>query len=98
MKFFKNAAIYRMTHDAINLDDMERMLDACRFTRCGSQDMAKTGWIPPMGEAFSDQLAHIYDGHVLLCVQREEKILPAPVINQALEAKIAKLKRPRRTV
>ena len=33
MKFFKNAAIYRMTRDAINLDDMDRMLDACRFHR-----------------------------------------------------------------
>ena len=91
MKFFKNAAIYRMTRDVISLDDMEKMLAACRFTPCGSQDMAKTGWVPPMGEAFSDQLTHIAGYHVLLTVQREEKILPAPVIKQALEAKITKL-------
>ncbi|WP_025903246.1 recombination-associated protein RdgC [Tatumella sp. UCD-D_suzukii] len=91
MKFFKNAAIYRMTRDVISLDDMEKMLAACRFTPCGSQEMAKTGWVPPMGEAFSDQLAHIAGDHVLLTVQREEKILPAPVIKQALEEKIAKL-------
>ena len=91
MKFFKNAAIYRMTRDVINLQDMEKMLAACRFTPCGSQDMARTGWVPPMGEEFSDQLAHIAGDHVLLTVQREEKILPAPVIKQALEEKIAKL-------
>ncbi len=91
MKFFKNAAIYRMTRDVINLDEMERMLNACRFTPCGSQEMARAGWVPPMGEAFSDQLAHISGGHILLTVQREEKILPTPVIKQALEAKIAKL-------
>ncbi len=91
MKFFKNAAIYRMTRDVISLDDMEKMLAACQFTPCGSQEMAKTGWVPPMGEAFSDQLAHIAGDHVLLTVQREEKILPAPVIKQALEEKIAKL-------
>ena len=91
MRFFKNAAIYRMTRDAINLDDMDRMLDACRFTPCGSQEMVKTGWVPPMGEAFSDQLAHITGGHILLTVKREEKILPTPVIKQALEAKIARL-------
>ncbi|KGD75257.1 recombination associated protein [Tatumella morbirosei] len=91
MKFFKNAAIYRMTRDVIIPDELENLLEHCQFTPCGSQDMARTGWVPPMGEAFSDQLAHISGGHILLTVQREEKILPAPVVKQALEAKIAKL-------
>ncbi|GAA0468197.1 recombination-associated protein RdgC [Tatumella punctata] len=91
MKFFKNAVIYRMTRDVISLNELEELLEHCRFTPCGSQDMTKSGWVPPMGEVFSDQLAHISGGHILLTVQREEKILPAPVIKQALEAKIAKL-------
>jgi len=92
--FFRNNTIYRITRDSTNLDDrddLQRMLEQCKFMPCGSQDMAKSGWVPPMGESFSDQLAHVAGDHVLLTVQREEKILPVPVIRQALEAKVSKL-------
>ena len=52
--------------------------------------MAKTGWVPPMG-SHSDALTHTSNGQIVICARKEEKILPSPVIKQALEAKIFKL-------
>ena len=48
------------------------------------------GWVPPMG-SHSDALTHVANGQIVICARKEEKILPSPVIKQALEAKIAKL-------
>ncbi|ELZ8932846.1 recombination-associated protein RdgC [Cronobacter dublinensis] len=91
MLWFKNLMVYRLNRDAaLRADEMEKQLAAFTFTPCGSQDMAKTGWVPPMGGG-SDALTHAANGQIVICARKEEKILPPPVIKQALEAKIARL-------
>ncbi len=91
MLWFKNLMVYRLNRDAaLRADEMEKQLAAFTFTPCGSQDMVKTGWVPPMGGG-SDALTHAVNGQIVICARKEEKILPAPVIKQALEAKIARL-------
>lgn len=92
MLWFKNLMVYRLSRDvALRAEEMEKQLAALTFTPCGSQDMAKTGWVPPMGSSHSDALTHTNNGQIIICARKEEKILPSPVIKQALEAKIAKL-------
>lgn len=83
---FKNALIYRLSRN-VDLSGMEEKLAAFAFTPCGSQDMAKTGWVVPIGDA----LVHTANGQHLLVVQREEKILPREVIQTELNKKVAKL-------
>lgn len=91
MLWFKNLMVYRLSRDiTLNADEMEKQLAAFTFSPCGSQDMAKTGWVPPMG-SHSDALTHANNGQIVICARKEEKILPSPVIKQALEAKIGKL-------
>lgn len=91
MLWFKNLMVYRLSRDiTLSADEMEKQLAAFTFSPCGSQDMAKTGWVPPMG-SHSDALTHANNGQIVICARKEEKILPAPVIKQALEAKIGKL-------
>ena len=88
MLWFKNMMVYRLSREIpLSVDDMERQLSACSFTPCGSQDQSKSGWISPLNDK-SDSLLHVSGGQILLCARKEEKILPAPVIKQALEAKI----------
>jgi len=91
MLWFKNMMVYRLNRDIpLSADEMEKQLDAFTFSPCGSQDMSKTGWVPPMGNR-SDALTHENNGQIVICARKEEKILPSPVVKQALEAKIDKL-------
>lgn len=91
MLWFKNMMVYRLNRDIpLSADDMERQLEAYTFSPCGSQDMSKTGWVSPMGNR-SDALTHVNNGQIVICARKEEKILPSPVVKQALEAKISKL-------
>ena len=89
--FFKNLMVYRLSRD-FNIDtaELEQQLQLLRFTPCGSQDMAKTGWVTPMGQE-SDQLHHEVNKQILLVIRREEKILPKPVISEELRKRISRL-------
>lgn len=93
--FFKNLLAYRLSRDVMIVDEnstekLAQQLETLRFTPCGSQDFAKSGWVPPMGTQ-SDQLFHLTGGHLLLVIRREEKILPKPVITEELGKKVTKL-------
>ncbi|WP_039659050.1 MULTISPECIES: recombination-associated protein RdgC [Pantoea] len=91
MLWFKNMMVYRLNRDIpLSADEMEKQLDAFTFSPCGSQDMSKTGWVSPMGNR-SDALTHENKGQIVICARKEEKILPSPVVKQALAAKIDKL-------
>ncbi|CAI1068000.1 recombination-associated protein RdgC [Serratia quinivorans] len=91
MLWFKNLMVYRLSREvALNADEMEKQLSAFAFTPCGSQDMAKTGWVSPMG-SHSESLTHTVNGQIVICARKEEKILPSPVIKQELQAKIERL-------
>ncbi|HEN1156446.1 TPA: recombination-associated protein RdgC [Klebsiella pneumoniae] len=91
MLWFKNLMVYRLSRDIeLRAEEMEKQLAELTFTPCGSQDMAKNGWVSPMG-SHSDALTHTANGQIIICARKEEKILPSPVIKQALEAKIQKL-------
>lgn len=91
MLWFKNLMVYRLNREvSLSADEMEKQLSAFSFTPCGSQDMAKTGWVSPMG-SHSDALTHTVNGQIVICARKEEKILPSPVIKQELQAKIERL-------
>lgn len=91
MLWFKNLMVYRLSRDiSLRAEEMEKQLAGLTFTPCGSEDIAKTGWVSPMG-SHSDALTHTANGQIVICARKEEKILPSPVIKQALEAKILKL-------
>ena len=89
--FFKNLMVYRLSRDFnIDIAELEQQLQLLRFTPCCSQDMAKTGWVPPLGQE-SDQLHHEVNNQILLVIRREEKILPKPVISEELGERVSRL-------
>jgi len=76
---------------AVHADEMEQQLQRFVFSPCGSQDMAKTGWVSPMGSFGGGKLVHATGQQILICVKRQEKILPATVIKEELSAKVSQL-------
>ncbi|MCI3831113.1 recombination-associated protein RdgC [Escherichia coli] len=85
---FKNIFIYRLSREVSwDTAEVNAALSKFVFTPCGSQDMAKAGWTPILG----DNLTHEYQGFLLMQHKREEKILPSQVFKEELQKKILKL-------
>lgn len=91
MLWFKNILVYRLNKEiALSMDELEQQLASLAFTPCSSQDMTKTGWVSPMGDR-GEALIHVAGKHVMICARKEDKILPATVIKNALQEKVEKL-------
>ncbi|WP_249718402.1 recombination-associated protein RdgC [Proteus faecis] len=91
MLWFKNILVYRLNKEiALSMDELEQQLASLAFTPCSSQDMTRTGWISPMGDR-GEALIHVAGKQVMMCARKEDKILPATVIKQALQDKVEKL-------
>lgn len=73
MLWFKNLMVYRLSRDvSLRAEEMEKQLASMAFTPCGSEDMAKMGWVAPMG-SHSDALTHVANGQIVICARKEEK-------------------------
>jgi len=85
--WFKNLQLYRFTQ-AFELDPttLGQQLEQQAFTPCGSQDMTRSGWVPPLGRHGSE-FVHATNGYLMICLKRQDKLLPAAVINEELEEK-----------
>lgn len=85
---FKNIFIYRLSREVSwDTAEVNAALSKFVFTPCGSQDIAKAGWTPVLG----DNLTHEYQGFLLIQHKREEKILPSQVLKEELQKKILTL-------
>jgi len=86
--WFKNLIVYRLsTPIELSDDQLETRLEEFSFRPCNSQEQSKYGWGKPMGKHGSS-LIHVTDGNILLCARREDKMLPASVIKEALDEKV----------
>jgi len=89
--WFKNLYFFAFTRPfEWSEEDLEKHLAEHLFTPCGSTEMAHFGWVNALGKQGSS-IVHGVNDNFLLCARKEEKILPAPVIKDQLEAKIAQL-------
>lgn len=95
--WFKNLALFRFTEPFAH--SSEALLEALkqrRFRSCGPMEMATLGWHPPLRRD-DHPLVHAANGFLLLSLLREEKILPASVVNEAVEEKAEEIETRRGT-
>ncbi len=86
---FRNLLVYRFTQPfSLNPETLHQHLAAQPFRPCGSQDLATQGWVAPIGDGDAP-LVHAANGCLMMCLQRQEKVLPAAVINEALAERVA---------
>lgn len=78
--FFKNLHPYRLSPEwPITLDALREQIATRPFKPCGSQDHESRGWVPPFD---GGELVHAVGADLLVCMQVEQRILPAAVVNE----------------
>ncbi|MBR9727383.1 recombination-associated protein RdgC [Shewanella intestini] len=89
--WFKNLTLYRF-NKPFNTDteSLETALEDFTFSPCSSQDISKFGFSNALGKK-GDALVHSAENRHLICVTKEEKILPGQVIKEALDEKVAEI-------
>ncbi|MGZ6488311.1 MAG: recombination-associated protein RdgC [Pseudobdellovibrio sp.] len=86
--WFKNLSIFRLTEDfALAPSDLELKLEQMAFRPCGSHEEFTFGWTSPLGKS-SEQLVHSANGFLMVCGKKEERVLPASVVNEMMQEKI----------
>ncbi len=89
--WFKNLYLFRLTqgftldHDALN-----EVLSADQFHAVGKATPFSMGWVPPLGK-HGEQLCHTIGHCSMICARKEERVLPAAVVNEQLEEKVAQI-------
>ncbi len=87
--WFKNLSIFRLTEEfTLAPADLELKLEQMAFRPCGSHEEFTFGWTSPIGKS-SEQLVHSANGFLMICGKKEERVLPASVVNEMMQEKIA---------
>jgi len=89
--WFRNLQLYRLGRPFdLTPEELEVRLQASAFQGCKRMEMLATGWAPPLGR-HGTQLVHAANGYIMICARKEEKIIPASVVRQLLEDKVAEV-------
>lgn len=87
--WFKNLCIYELSEAfAYSAEVLEQRLAQFAFQPVSRAEFAVQGWVPPLGRT-SRQLVHAANGALLVCLQEETRVLPAAVIRDVLEERVA---------
>ncbi len=86
--WFKQIQIFELPNaKSLSADKLAENLEPLAFTSCLPSFPSSIGWISPF-EDDQAPLVHAINGYIMLCLQIEEKILPATVVRQELRDKI----------
>lgn len=89
--WFKNLSLLRFTAPFnLTAEALEERLESGRFRACGSLEPMSYGWVAPIGKDDAP-LVHAGNGCFMICAMKEEKILPASVVNEMVAEKVAEI-------
>lgn len=86
--WFRNLQIYRLADTFTSTaEDLHKALSKQAFSPCRGLDTHRIGWVPPLGR-HSEQLVHATNGKFMMCMRREDRILPSAVVREAIQDKV----------
>ena len=89
--WFRNLQVYRLGKSFdLTPDMLDTRMQSAAFGGCSRMEMLALGWVPPLGR-HGQQLVHAANGYLMICLRKEEKIMPAGVVRQLLEDKVAEV-------
>jgi recombination associated protein RdgC len=92
MPFFRNLTLLRFSPAvAKDLKRLDETLDDHRLRPCGPLELGTKGFVPPLGSEADTALTHSEKHFTCVTVGREDKILPAAVVNEELSRRVHKI-------
>ncbi|WP_444994831.1 recombination-associated protein RdgC [Aliikangiella sp. IMCC44359] len=86
--WFRNLHLYRLSKPfEFSPEELADKLSEKRFQPCGRQVEESVGWVSPIHRA-RDYLVHAASGCILICMRREQKVIPASAVKEALEERV----------
>jgi recombination associated protein RdgC len=88
--WFKNLKLFTITQPLDWNDiDLDEQLAQFAFRPCNSQELSTMGFASPLGHG--DSMVHSASGKVWITLKKQERILPAIVVNAELAEKVAQI-------
>jgi recombination associated protein RdgC len=91
--WFKAIRLYQLGADSsFDFTRIEEALESARFRKEGVAQKLTTGWVSPLpaGGRSPEELPIVYQqgDRMMICLRRDERLLPAAVVNAEVEARI----------
>jgi recombination associated protein RdgC len=88
--WFRNLQIYRLDPNwQTDAASLQLKLASRIFRGCSASDLQARGWVPPRGNP--DELLIAANQQLLLCLGVEQKLLPASVVRQYAQERLAEI-------
>tara|TARA_R110000868_G_scaffold10639_2_gene51581 strand:- start:8636 stop:9523 length:888 start_codon:yes stop_codon:yes gene_type:complete len=92
--WFKNLAIYQFTGQVVHkAETLDKHLREALFQPCARLAPMSQGWHAPIGENEDAPLAHETSNCSLLCLRKEEKIIPPAALKEQVQNAVDKFER-----
>ncbi len=86
--WFKNILFYRFTKPFdMSSETLDSKLAESPFKPCEANDVYQLGWTSPL-QKHSEQLVHVCQEYWMICLQKQERILPSSVVNEQVQEKV----------
>ncbi|AKE51649.1 recombination-associated protein RdgC [Kangiella geojedonensis] len=89
--WFKNCFIYYLSSEFEHSESsLEESLKNQSFKEIGRQETDAFGWVSPLGRGH-ESLVYCANGAFLLSMRKEQKVIPASMVKEALEDRVAQI-------
>jgi recombination associated protein RdgC len=97
--WFKNLFLYRFTQPfTLSDDSLDEKLSSKAFQPVDKLSLSSTGWTEPLGHD-GEQFVHTTNGYMMVCLRKEEKILPSAAVKEILDSRALEIEqRENRTI